>query len=156
LEAQPSSISPDKKRGTKRGKRIVISESEVRRSERLHSFNKGFKPSSCKNKNCLGCATKPPLISSAVVRDLGASFCKVDPAILTNEHLIAKPSSKGAVGRKKAKTDEEKENTGEPSMTPSHSENNKSKKARQVGKGDEAGTSKAKGARTPRKPKSKK
>lgn len=156
LDAHSSSMSPDKKRGTKRGKRIVISESKVRRNERLHSLNKGFKPPSCKNKNCLGCATKPPLISSAVVRDLGASFYKVDPAILTDEHLNAKPSSKGAVGRQKAKTDEEKENAGEPSMIASHTENNKSKKARQVRKGDEAGTSKAKGARTPRKPKSKK
>lgn len=93
----------NKKKGTKRGKPIIISESQVRRSSRLHSQNKGFKPSLRKDKSCLGCETKPPLISTAVVRDLSASFCKVDPKSLTDEKLLSKPAAKNAVGRPKSK-----------------------------------------------------
>lgn len=58
---QPVFPTPTK-RGSKRGKPIIISKSEVRRSDRIHVLNKGFKPSSCKGRNCLGCETKPPLI----------------------------------------------------------------------------------------------
>lgn len=102
-DSQVTPPSPIKKKGTKRGKKPVISESEVRRSERLHSLNKGFKPSTCKNKSCLGCDTKPPLISSSVVRDLGISFCKIDANKLTDEKLNAKPASKKAVSKPAAK-----------------------------------------------------
>lgn len=92
----------NKKKGTKRGRPFIISESQVRRSSRLHSQNKGFKPSLCKDKSCLGCETKPPLISAAVVQGLGASFCKVDPKSLTDEKLLSKPVAKKVVGRPKS------------------------------------------------------
>ena len=68
---------------------------------------KGFKNSPCKNHNSLGCSTDPPILSATVVRDLGASFCKMDLASLTDESLNAKPIKKGAVVwpmTKKAKT----------------------------------------------------
>lgn len=102
-ELQTSTPSPAPKKGTKRGKKSIISESEVRRSDRLHSLKKGFKPSICKDKNCLGCETKPPLISSSIVRDLGISFCKIDPTKLTEDKLHAKPTAKRAVSKPKAK-----------------------------------------------------
>ena len=97
LDSQASTPSPVPKKGTKRGKKPIISESEVRRSERLHAINKGFKPSICKDRNCLGCETTPPLICPSVVRDLGTSFCKMDPKKLTDEKLHAKPTAKKAV-----------------------------------------------------------
>lgn len=60
---------------------------------------KGFKGSSCANKNCLGCAEDPPTISPSIIRNLGASFCKVDVEKLSVEALskkakVATPSGK--------------------------------------------------------------
>lgn len=102
-DPQASNTSPAPKKGIKRGKKLVVSEFEVRRSERLHILNKGFKPSVCKDKNCLGYVTKPPLISPSVVHDLGTSFCKMDPNKLTDEKLHAKPAAKKVVSKPKAK-----------------------------------------------------
>jgi hypothetical protein len=79
----------------KRGKLLHISESELRRSQRLHGLNKGFKPSSCKNKSCLGCSSDPPSLSSSVVRELGSTFCNLDKDDLSDEALNSKPTKKG-------------------------------------------------------------
>lgn len=95
----PSVIAKGK--GSNRG----ISESELRRSPRIHDQNKGFKPSSCKNRNYLGCESKPPLISSSIVRELGTSFCKLKPSELIDEQLMAKPTKKRAVGRPRKSKD---------------------------------------------------
>lgn len=92
----------------KRGKQPIISDATLRRSERLHNNTKGFKSPTCKNKNCLGCSSNPPTLSSSVVRDLGASFCNLDPASLTEENLNSKASKKKPVDKpkpKKAKKD---------------------------------------------------
>lgn len=106
-DAHLPSISSPIKRGIKRGKAVIISDSQLRCSSRLHSIHKGFKPSHCKQKSCLGCDAKPPLISSNVVRDLGERFCKVDQKCLTEERLLSKPAAKKPVGRpKKAKVDD--------------------------------------------------
>jgi hypothetical protein len=43
----------------KRGKRVLISKANLRRSSRLHNQHKGFKSSICKDKNCLGCTPNP-------------------------------------------------------------------------------------------------
>jgi hypothetical protein len=84
----------------KRGKRVPISEADLRRSSRLHNQHKGFKSSICKDRNCLGCSPNPPVLSPSVVRDLGVSFCSVDPAKLTDDKLHAK-AQKGAIGKSK-------------------------------------------------------
>lgn len=44
-----------------------------------------------------------PLLSPSVVRDLGASFCKLNPSLLTDEKLMEKTSKKGAVAKPKGK-----------------------------------------------------
>lgn len=98
------------KKGIKRGKKTIILESEVRCSERLYSLNKGFKPSICLDRSCLGCGTKPPLISSSVVRDLGVNFCNMDPKKLIDEKLLTKPGAKKAIS--KPKTTRAKKNAG--------------------------------------------
>jgi hypothetical protein len=67
----------------------------------LSSLNKGFKPSICKDKHCIGCVTKPPLISAAVVRKLGSTFYQIDPKHLSDEKLLSKPAAKRLVGRPK-------------------------------------------------------
>lgn len=87
----------------KRGKSLCISEADLRRSDRLHNISKGFKSPICQNRNCLGCTSIPPLLSPSVVRDLGASFCNVNPDLLTDDKLGAKPSKKRAVSKPKTK-----------------------------------------------------
>lgn len=104
FDASPSSAAPNAmKKRSKRGEAPILSESEVRHSSRLHGVNKGFKPSSCKDKNCVGCVTKPPLMS--VVRELATTFCKLSDSELTDEKLMANPTKKRVVGRPKKDKD---------------------------------------------------
>jgi hypothetical protein len=93
--------TPKKGRGKAKPK-APLSEDDVRRSLRLKKINNGFKSSCCKEKNCLGCSTKPPTISTKVIRNLGASFCGIDPQELLSPKLNAKPvqKQKKAVGKK--------------------------------------------------------
>lgn len=95
-------VTPPPSKG-KRSKDPIISDALLRRSARLHNNSKGFKSSGCKNKSCLGCSSDPPTLSASVVRDLGASFCKLDPAGLSEEALNAKPTKTKPVSKPKAK-----------------------------------------------------
>lgn len=113
-QASPTEVHATPK--GKRGKPLHISEAELRRSDRLHGISRGYKSPVCKDKNCVGC-TDPPLLSASVVRDLGTSFCQIDPAALTDEKLAAKQPNAGAVGRPKSKkaktaTEDKKEADG--------------------------------------------
>lgn len=94
--------TPPRRKRTKNSKAPVISEADLRRSLRLKKLNNGFKSSVCKVKNCLGCSADPPTISQHVIRDLGKSFCNIDPNDLTEERLNAKPTAakKGVVKKK--------------------------------------------------------
>lgn len=85
----------------KQGKSLYVSVDNLRRSTRIHNRDKGFKTSLYKDRDCLGCASDPPLLSTSVVHDLGSSFCNMNPSSLTEEKLNAKPVKKGAVGRPK-------------------------------------------------------
>jgi hypothetical protein len=58
-----------------------------RRSARKKDQLKGYKRSACASKNCLGCDVIPPTISPSIIKNLGASFCKVDADKLTVEAL---------------------------------------------------------------------
>lgn len=70
--------------------KIHLVETKVRRSNRLKIRNKGFKTNSCGKVNYLGCATKPPTISTSMIRNLGAELCQIDPDELTDEILLRK------------------------------------------------------------------
>jgi len=94
--------TPSKRRRTAKGK-AVISEDDLRRSLRLKKVNKGFKTSACKDKNCLGCSVYPPTISPAIIRNLGASFCNINPEDLSNENLQTAPASKQSIVKRAAK-----------------------------------------------------
>lgn len=87
----------------KRGNAPIISNALLRRSKRVHNNTKGFKSPSCKDRGCLGCSSDPPTLSACIVRDLGASVYKLDPASLTEESLNAKPPKKKLVSKPKAK-----------------------------------------------------
>jgi hypothetical protein len=71
-----------------------------RRSARKKDQLKGYKSSACANKNCLGCDVVHPTISPSIIKNLGASFCKVDADKLTAEAL-GKKSKVAAPGGKK-------------------------------------------------------
>lgn len=101
----PPSAIPLAPATRKHGKQPIISDATLRRSERLHKNSKGFKSPTCKNKNCLGCSSNPPTLSSSVVRDLGPAFCNLDPISLSEDKLNAKVPKKKFVVKpaKKAK-----------------------------------------------------
>jgi len=108
-EDQDSSIrtieeisTPKKRKGRAKGK-APICEDEVRRSTRLKKLNNGFKSSSCKDRNCLGCSTNPPTISTKVIRNLGSSFCGLNPNDLSPTKLNAIPKKKAPVAKKTTK-----------------------------------------------------
>jgi hypothetical protein len=100
VDAAPK--TPAKRKRDVKPKRQPISEADMRRSQRLKKINKGFKSSSCKDKNCVGCSASPSIISQHVIRDLGKTFCNIDPQEPTEEKLNAKPS-KSKANKKKGK-----------------------------------------------------
>jgi hypothetical protein len=65
-------------------------EEEVRRSPRLKSLNKGFKPKSYDDRYCFGCNVSPPTLSARVISNLGATLSKISCDKLSNEGLSKK------------------------------------------------------------------
>jgi len=96
---QPASPKTDgtlmKKQKFVEPKKPVLSEAGLR-SNRLKKIHKGFKSVACKDKNCVGCSATPPSISTSVIRNLGASFCNINPDELTEESLNRPAQSKAA------------------------------------------------------------
>nr|TKW35949.1 hypothetical protein SEVIR_2G409100v2 [Setaria viridis] len=87
-----------------------LSDDELRRSSRTAKHNNGFKASGCKDRNCIGCSVKPPLLTQSVIRNLGESFCNIDSSKLSVVALNKK--SKPAAppgGRKPAKKKSDKD-----------------------------------------------
>lgn len=89
VELQPSSTSSihaNKKRKDK----LPLIESEVRRSERIQLLNKGYKRNLCLDRNCMPCNANPPIVASKIVRNLSASFCKIQEINGSNVTLQSK------------------------------------------------------------------
>ncbi|KAJ1261734.1 hypothetical protein BS78_09G053800 [Paspalum vaginatum] len=78
-------------------------EIEVRRSSRLKQLNKGFKKGTCLYKNCLACSASPPTITPSVIMNLGASFCKIDEARLSDDKLSNNPRAAPIARKQKSK-----------------------------------------------------
>jgi hypothetical protein len=73
----------------KKGKKpLAVVDSNLRRSLRLKEVSNGFKSSVCTSKKCLACSPNPPIISTQVIRALGAELYQMDEANLTNETLL--------------------------------------------------------------------
>jgi hypothetical protein len=72
---------------------------------RQKALHKGYKNSPCINKNCLGCSLDPPTLSPSVIKNLGATFCNIDPDNLTVDKLWKARNKKAAApgGKKQAK-----------------------------------------------------
>lgn len=102
VDVPSSSKQAPKTPKAKKGKAPILSKFEVRCSLRIKKLHKGFKNSSCKDMNCLGCNSSPPEISPSIIRDLGAFFYNINPE-LTHAKLHAKPASKKPVAKKNAR-----------------------------------------------------
>jgi hypothetical protein len=134
LDTKP--ISTPKRKVKAKGK-APLSEADVRRSNRLKLVHKGFKTSACKDRNCLGCSSTPPTISSKVIRNLGASFCGRNPEDLSPSKLNAKPAKKKPVGKTKAKPtskDKAANDEAQPKTTATNDVQPKTIKKKVVGK----------------------
>jgi hypothetical protein len=89
-----------------KGDSSVIKEAKARRSLRQKALHKGYKNSPCSNKNYLGCSLDPPSLSPSVIKNLGATFCNIDPDKLAVEKLSKARIKKAAApgGKKQAKS----------------------------------------------------
>ncbi|RLM99871.1 hypothetical protein C2845_PM06G27630 [Panicum miliaceum] len=78
----------------------IVEEQGVRRSLRVRTSNRSFKKNSCSEKNCLACAVDPPTLSDSVIRNLGISFCELEPQQVADTVLKTKTkAAKKAVGK---------------------------------------------------------
>jgi hypothetical protein len=67
-----------------KGKEAVeLTDTKARRSLRQKKIHRGYKGSPCSNMNCLGCSMVPPTLSHSVIKNLGETFCKIDPQKLS-------------------------------------------------------------------------
>ncbi|TVU45372.1 hypothetical protein EJB05_04859, partial [Eragrostis curvula] len=87
----------------------ALVETEVRRSNRLKNYSKGFKQSSCQQKNCLGCSAEAPTLSPSVIKNLGTEFCNLSPEKVNDEALKKRKKAKAPVGQKAPKEGKEKQ-----------------------------------------------
>ncbi|CAN6283724.1 unnamed protein product [Urochloa humidicola] len=84
-------ITPRPSAADKKGKAPqAIVDTEVRRSPRMKKLKKGYRNAACSERACLGCEVSPPLISPAVIRNLGTAFCKLEADKLTANALRTK------------------------------------------------------------------
>jgi len=99
-----------------------------RRSKRVLSIKKGFKDPQCSSKNYLGCTVQPPNLSPSIIRDLGASFCKVDEKHLTVPALQKKKKKPPVPAPGGKKAPKKNPNNDDPNDDASKKNNKKSKK----------------------------
>jgi hypothetical protein len=91
LDAHEPDVNTPSAPKRKRREKGPLVENEVRRRPRIQEINNGFKSHfSCSDKNCLTCSSAPPTFRPKVIKNLAASFCKVD-----DDNLEAKLSKKG-------------------------------------------------------------
>ena len=89
--------APPKKRYNKRTAAVV--ETEVRRSPRIKSSNKGFRSEGCKEKNCFACRVKPPTLKKENIRKIAIQFCNLDDYEICDDSLQGKRKKAYPVAR---------------------------------------------------------
>jgi hypothetical protein len=104
-EQIPEETPTGMKRARKPRASTPLVETMVRRSNRMKASNNGFKPDTCKVKNCLGCSSAPPTLSPTFLKKIGASICQVDPEKLEEAKLLKKKTT-DPVGKKPRKDPE--------------------------------------------------
>jgi hypothetical protein len=105
------------------GNYSILKDAKTRRSLRQKALHKGYKNSPCSNKNCLGCSLDPPTLSPSVIKNLGATFCNINPDKLAVEKLSKARNKKAAApgGKKqdKSKSKNNPESTNDDSQAAS-------------------------------------
>lgn len=64
--------------------------------------NKGFKGKTCADKRCFACESNPPTISSSIIKNLGSTFCNIDPMKLNDPSMIKKKKASAPGDKKQA------------------------------------------------------
>ena len=88
----------------------------------MHNLKRGFKDPQCSKKNCLGRSVDAPALSPSIIKNLGATFCKLDEKDLSDSALLKKKmlptlaSGNKRTSKKKASSDA---NEAEALPTPS-------------------------------------
>lgn len=113
--AQPAGKSVNKRSKNK----AVLVETEVRRSPRIKTCNKGFKKSGCSDKFYVGCSSKPPSLTAKAIRELSSTMCDIDAALVTDAALGKKTKTGVPGSSKKAskKTSNKKKKVATPMET---------------------------------------
>ena len=86
----------------------------MRRSARRKNINKGYKDPTCSEKDCIACSVKPPSISTSVIMNLGATFCKIDPVKMSDEALQKKKKPSAPGGKKMRKPQDKSDDASKP------------------------------------------
>jgi hypothetical protein len=105
----------------------VLKEAKASRSLRQKALHKGYKNSPCFNNNCLGCSLDPPTLSPSIIKNLGATFCNINPDKLAVEKLSKTKSKKVAApsGKKQAKSKSNPNSTNDVSQATSKKKSKK-------------------------------
>jgi len=94
--------------------KLTADDPGLRRSARRKNINKGYKDPSCLEKDCVACSVKPPTISANVIKNLGATFCKIDPNKLSDEALLKKKKASAPGGKKLKKPQDKSDDASKP------------------------------------------
>ena len=94
--------------------KLTADDPGLRRSARRKNINKGYKDPSCSEKDCVACSVKPPTISANVIKNLGATFCKIDPNKLSDEALLKKKKASAPGGKKLKKPQDKNDDASKP------------------------------------------
>lgn len=70
----------------------------VRRSDRVKASCNGYKGNVCKARNCVGCSSEPPTLSSSSLKKIGTSFCQIQPD-LVDDHILFKKKKTNPIGK---------------------------------------------------------
>lgn len=79
----------------------------------MQNQKKGSRASTCPLKNCLGCTVTLPNLNPYVIKNLGETFSKIDPASLTREAHHKKKKTFALSGQKLGKNKPKKWNVAQ-------------------------------------------
>lgn len=82
--------------------KLQLSEDDptLRRSSRQKALRKGFKHMTCNDRHCVACEASPQPFHHPI-KNLGATFCDIDPEKLTEEAMNKKKRTSAPGGKKK-------------------------------------------------------
>lgn len=113
LEAPPFDDDTDSRKSKKNvrkapKKKVILVETEVRRSPRAKANKMGFKDPVCTDKFCLGYSSKPPSLSNKAIKKISSSLCDIEAPLVSDEALglLKKgggPSPRKTIASKKKK-----------------------------------------------------